>query len=97
MLPATWLITSHPLWAVVTLTIVGLLGFGPALRRAYWHPHDEHAGFFTLSAVRNLFVLFALERYTVTTVLFPAAVAVACLMLVILLICRRSAVGTGAR
>jgi hypothetical protein len=84
-----WFLTSNPLWAVVTLTIVDLLGFGPTIRKAYAHPHDENAGFFALSALRNLLVVGALEHYSVTTVLFPAAVGIACLLLALMLLYRR--------
>jgi hypothetical protein len=80
-----WFLTSDPLWAVVTLTLVDLLGFGPTIRKAYARPHDESVSFFALAAVRNLLVILALEHYSLTTVLFPAAVGLACLCLALLL------------
>lgn len=92
-LPAWWL-TSDPLWAVVLLTSADLIGFGPTFRRAYHHPYQENARFFALGALRNLFVVLALEHYSWTTVLFPAAVGVACLGLALVLYIRRmTAVG----
>jgi hypothetical protein len=90
-LPAWWL-ASDPLWAVVLLTSADVIGFGPTFRRAYHDPYQEHAGFFALGALRNLLVVFALERYSWTTVLFPAAVGIACLCLASLLYVRRMAV-----
>ncbi len=87
-LPAWWL-ASDPLWAVVLLTFADIIGFGPTFRRAYSHPYQEHAAFFALGALRNLLVVFALERYSWTTVLFPAAVGVACLALACLIHVRR--------
>lgn len=41
-----WYFTSNPLWAVVVLTIVDLLGFGPTIRKAYEFPHQENMAFF---------------------------------------------------
>lgn len=41
-----WFFTSNPLWAVVSLTVVDVLGFGPTVRKAYRHPHEESAKFF---------------------------------------------------
>jgi hypothetical protein len=79
-----WFFTNDPLWAVVTLTIVDLMGFGPTIRKAYDHPHEESAIFFALSALRNLLVILALQNYSLTTVLFPAAVGFACLLLALL-------------
>lgn len=89
-LPAWWL-ASDPLWAVVLLTSADLIGFGPTLRRAYHHPYQEDAGFFALGALRNVLVVLALEHYSWTTVLFPAAVGIACLALACVLYVRRAA------
>ena len=88
-LPA-WGVASDPLWAVVLLTTADLIGFAPTLRRAYTHPYQEHAGFFAFGAVRNTFVVLALEHYSWTTVLFPAAVGMACLLVAASLLVRRA-------
>ncbi len=84
-----WFLTADPLWAVVVLTLVDLLGFGPTLRRAWSHPDQERIGFFSLFVLRNLLVLLSLERLTLTTALFPAAVGLACVGVVMLLFWRR--------
>lgn len=89
-LPLWWL-TDDPLAAVLILTSVDLLGFGPSIRKAWALPHEENALFFTLGALRNGFVILALERYSWTTALFPAAVGLACLAFVTLILARRSA------
>ncbi len=88
-----WVVTSDPLWAVVILTAVDLIGFGPTFRSAWANPHTERAGFFGLAALRNLLVILALERLNLTTVLFPAAVGVGCVALVALIAWRRQVVG----
>lgn len=84
-----WLYTSSALSAVIVLTIVNLFGFGPSLRKAYALPFEENAMLFGVSAIRNGFVLAALEHYSWTTVLFPAAVAIACILFVGLILFRR--------
>jgi hypothetical protein len=89
-----WYLTSDPLWAVVVLTVVDVLGFGPTIRKAYRVPHSESVLFFALFAARNLLVVLALENYSVTTVLFPAVMAAACLSLMALLTYRRRALET---
>lgn len=94
-LPAWWM-TSDPLWAVVLLTTADLIGFGPTLRRGYFHPYQEHAGFFALGALRNFLVILALEHYSWTTFLFPAAVGSACLGLACMLCVRRAAISKQA-
>ncbi|MDP1540208.1 MAG: hypothetical protein Q8L72_06100 [Moraxellaceae bacterium] len=84
-----WYFTSNPAWAVVVLTIVDLLGFGPTVRKAYAQPYSESLPFFALFAARNSLVVMALESYSVATVLFPAAVASACVLLIGLILYRR--------
>lgn len=86
-----WYFTADPLWAVIILTTVDALGFGPTIRKAWRFPHSESAIFFALFAVRNLLVIAALEDYSLTTVLFPAVIAAACVLLITILIYRRRA------
>lgn len=87
-----WFLTSDPLWAVVILTTVDVLGFGPTVRKVYNFPHSESLLFFALFAARNLIVIGALEAYSVTTVLFPAVVAAACMLLMAMATYRRRVV-----
>ncbi len=84
-----WFFTADPLWAVVVLTTVDVLGFGPTVRKIYRFPQSESLLFFALFVVRNLIVILALEHFSVTTVLFPAVIALACLLLIVLATLRR--------
>ena len=85
-----WLLTSNPLLAVVLLTGVDLAGFGPTFRFAFNHPHQERIGFYSLGAVRNAMAISALQHYSLTTVLFPAAVGLACVIFVVMVVYRRA-------
>jgi hypothetical protein len=85
-----WLLTSNPLVAVVLLTGMDLAGFVPTFRIAFLNPHAEHVGFYSLGALRNVLAIAALEHYSVTTVLFPAAVGIACVLFVAMVAYRRS-------
>ncbi|WP_067862159.1 hypothetical protein [Neptuniibacter marinus] len=89
-----WYFTSNPLWAVVVLTIVDLLGFGPTIRKAYDFPHQENMAFFLLFMARNIFALLALENYSLATLLFPLSVGIACLFLLVMVGYRRRIVHT---
>lgn len=84
-----WFFTSTALSAVIVLTIVDLLGFGPSIRKAYQRPAEENATFFAVAALRNGCVIAALENYSWTTILFPAAVGGACILFVLLISVRR--------
>lgn len=85
-----WHLTSDPLWTVVILTVVDLLGFGPTFRQVYHDPYSESSMFYALFTVRNVIAIAALERYSVTTILFPAAISVGCVGLLIVIAIRRN-------
>jgi hypothetical protein len=91
VLPA-WLFTNDAIYAVIILTAVDLAGFGPTFRSAYIFPFREHLTFFVLGAIRNVLVIVAVEHYSVTTILFPAAGTVACVALAALIAYRRTQV-----
>jgi hypothetical protein len=84
-----WFLTADPLWAVVILTGVDVAGFGPTFRAAFVRPHDERMGFYALAAARNVLAILALEAYSLTTVLFPATVGIACAAFVAMVAYRR--------
>ena len=84
-----WYLTSNPLWAVVILTAVDVLGFGPTFRKAFKLPNEEQLTFYNIVMVRNIFSIMALEHYSLTTVLFPAVTGTACLLLVLMVQYRR--------
>ncbi len=84
-----WHFSGTALLAVVILTLVDVLGFGPTLRKAWQKPYEESVVFFGLFLLRNLLVIAALEAYSLTTWLFPAAIAAACLAVIVVLITRR--------
>ena len=85
-----WYFSSNPLTAVIILTTVDLAGFGPTIRKAYYQPLEENIGFFSLFAFRNGLVVMAMETVSITTVLFPVAIGLACVLLIVLLLIRRS-------
>ena len=84
-----WYVTSDPVWAVLILTTVDLLGLGPTFRKAYARPCEEQLTFFLLMTLRNLISIAALEHYSLTTVLFPASIGAACLIFVTMVTYRR--------
>lgn len=86
-----WFVASDPLWAIVVVTGVELLGFAPTIRKSWHQPWSEPIGFLAILIVRNALVIAALAQLSLTTVLFPAAMAAACLLLIGVLAGRRRA------
>lgn len=89
-----WYVTDNPLWAVLLVTTVDILGFGPTIRKAYHQPHTESVLFFSLIVLRNVFVLLALEQYSLTTALFPTTIGTMAMIVTATVIFQRPA---GAR
>ncbi len=92
-----WFVASDPLWAIVLVTEVELLGFGPTMRKSWHQPWSEPVSFLAILVVRNALVIAALEQRTLTTVLFPAAMAGACILLMGILVVRRQSSRPPAR
>ena len=84
-----WYLTRNPFWAVVILTTVDTLGFGPTFRKAYHKPYEEQLLLYILVAFRNGISIAALEHYSWTTVLFPAVVSAACAAFIVMVLARR--------
>lgn len=84
-----WYLSADPLWAVIILTTIDLLGFGPTLRKAYHQPHEEGLALFAIYTVRNLFVIAAMETYSLTTLLFPVMIGIACIVVISVVLYRR--------
>lgn len=89
-----WYLTADPLWAVVILTAVDVLGFGPTFRKAYIRPFEEQSMLFAIMTMRNIIVILALEHFSLTTVLFPAAIALLSLVFLLMLAYRRRVLTT---
>jgi hypothetical protein len=84
-----WYVSANPLWAVAILTFVDALGFGPTFRKAYRYPFEEQLTIFVLFMIRNAVSILALETYSLTTVLFPAVIALTSLLLILMVFYRR--------
>ena len=84
-----WYFTDDPLWAVIVLTAADTIGFGPTFRKAYHRPFEEELSIYSILVVRNSIAAIALERYTVTTLLFPLTVALTCAAFVAMVLSRR--------
>jgi hypothetical protein len=87
-----WALTSNPMWAVIILTSVDMLGFAPTWRKTYLAPHSESVVFFGLTALRCLLIVLALEHYSIATALFPVMIGLAASVTLSLALWRRRVV-----
>ncbi len=84
-----WFLTNSPLWAVIILTIIDTLGFAPTFRKAWHNPYQEQLLFFILMSGKYIISIFALNHYSLTTILFPATVATACIAFILMVVVQR--------
>jgi len=84
-----WYITKDPLWAVILVTIIDALAFYPTFRKSYYKPNEETMITYTLSGIKFIIALMALERFTVTTALYPLSLVIMNGAFVIMLLWRR--------
>jgi len=87
-----WLVTDTPLYSVILITLIDALGFAPTFRKAFHKPTEETAITYTLSAVKFVVAIAALDNLSVVTALYPASLVVMNGLFVVMLMMRRKQV-----
>lgn len=85
-----WIITETPVWSVVIVCVIDTIGYFPTVRKAWNKPHEEAAAAYFISTLCSFFSLFAIERYTVSTWLYPALLVFSNSALGVFLLARRA-------
>lgn len=83
-----WVATKRPVLSVVLVTAIDTIGYWPTIRKSLKHPEHETLSTHYLSTLKHCLTLVALERYNLTTVLYPASLAVTTGLFVVLLLSR---------
>ncbi len=86
---ALWVITTNPVWGVIILSGVDVVGYIPTIRKAYKRPHEEAISVYAFSAVAFGISLFALQAINVTTFLYPFSLAISNTVCVSIILIRR--------
>lgn len=68
-----WYFTKNPLWAVILATMIDVVGCYPTARKSFNNPYNENLMSWAIAALRSFISFFALEAYSLTTVIFPIA------------------------
>jgi hypothetical protein len=87
-----WLITKDPTASVVLATLIDVSAFGPTIRKSWHQPWQESMLNCTTSLAKHLATLFAIANYNLATALFPNALVIANIVVIIVLIWRRQIV-----
>lgn len=84
-----WFYTNDPFWAVVLVTFIDVLAVGPTLRKSWHKPHEENATMYAVNTPRHALAILALQSFTPTTWLYPAALLLMNVFMFVVLMARR--------
>ncbi len=84
-----WYITSQPVLSMYIIVAADMLAFYPTVRKSWRLPRSEALSLYMINALRYCLAVLAIENYSVTTTLWPAAWVVANSAFSIFLIVRR--------
>lgn len=84
-----WFITKGPLISIILVTITDALGFFPTFRKSFHKPHEETLITYILSGLKYVFALFALNKVSLVTALFPSYLIIANWLFVAIVLMRK--------
>jgi hypothetical protein len=86
-----WAATKNPLWSVVLLSVLDMMGFFPTIRKSWHQPHGEVLMTFAVGAAGFAFAILALEEKTFVNYCYPATVLALNAAFTVILLYRRRA------
>ncbi|MCB1538025.1 MAG: hypothetical protein H6865_02580 [Rhodospirillales bacterium] len=86
-----WMLTSDPLWAVVIVTVIDALAFGPTIRKSWRRPDQENITMYAVNLVRHCLAIAAIAQYSLVTTLYPAMLLAMNMVMFVMLTSRRRA------
>jgi len=90
---AFWPMMKAPLLSLVAVTIIDTFGFIPTLRKSFKNPQEENLIVFFFYGLAYLISVFALEKVNWLTSLYPIAIGLSALGMVVFLAVRRHQLG----
>ncbi len=84
-----WYFTKGPLISVILITVIDALGFLPTIRKSITKPSEETVITYILNGLKFVIALFALEKVSLITALYPTYLITANWFFVLMLIIRK--------
>ena len=84
-----WIFAKQPVVSVILISAIEMLGFVPTVRKSWNKPHSETLFTYELNAFRHGLSVFALQRYSIITWLYPVTWVLANGLFSIMLLIRR--------
>ncbi len=71
-----WLLTKDPLGSVILISLIDIVAFYPTIRKSWRNPDQENLTGYMIANLKYLISFFALEIYSINTLLYPATIVV---------------------
>lgn len=71
-----WLFTDDPLWSVILISAIDVVGFYPTIRKSWRKPFEENLTAYYFANLKLGLSLFALNSITIVTALYPLTIVV---------------------
>lgn len=84
-----WLFAKQPVIATIIVSATDMLAFAPTIRKSWNKPYSETLISYEINTLRFILAIFALQRYTIITSLYPITWVLANGLFSLLLIIRR--------
>lgn len=81
-----FLIVKNALLSIILVTSIDVVAFYPTIRKSIKKPYEETLSTHNLAALKHFISLFALDKVSVITALYPSTVFIANLILVAVMI-----------
>ncbi|MEK9177215.1 MAG: hypothetical protein AAB923_02870 [Patescibacteria group bacterium] len=91
-----WTILKDPTFSVIMVTVIDVAGYWPSIRKSYKEPWSEYLPTWYLFTLSALFLIFALDRYNLLTMIYIGATIAANLALIGTCIVRRRVIAKPA-
>lgn len=86
---ALWVFIKNPIASIILVTLIDLLGFLPTLRKTHRRPREETMVTYELNFMKHSLSIVALSKFSILTTLYPAAIAMANGVMVVMMYIRR--------
>jgi hypothetical protein len=86
---ALWAFTNDPLSAIILITVIDMIAFIPTFRKSFNKPYSEPAFTYTLSGLKFLIGIIALEELSAVTVIYPASLVLTNSLFVLMILVQR--------
>jgi hypothetical protein len=78
-----WILVNSILWSVIFASFIDIIGFLPTMRKTWNAPKSESLGSMFVDSIKHTLSITSLSTYSLTTWLYPAAVLVTKLVIIL--------------